>query len=765
MNGSCGKLLVSTILAAIAISGTCLASTKSDAQAELDFSEVEYNNNEDSLFKTVELPTLSVTAIKGFERAAVSQSNTVTRISSAEAESMHITDARTATACVPNLIIPEYGSRMTSTIYIRGMGARIDQPVMGLTVDNVPIMNKDNYDFDIDDISTIEVARGSQSTLYGRNTAGGVINVTTISPLDWQGARLAATYGSGNTFTANVGYYHALNSQLGLSIAARYHTTDGFFTNLYNGKECDNERQWNARLKVQWRPNDALNLENVASVNVVRQGGYPYQYIETGEINYNDTCYYHRTNFSDGLTIGTRLGGLNLMSVTSYQYTDDNMTLDQDFLPESYFTLTQAKREHALTEEIIVRNINTGNCYDWVSGAFAFYKSYDMKAPVTFLDYGIDQLILKNYNNINGQYYPMSWSESQFTLDSKFTSRNYGIALYHQSSLNWGRWSATAGVRIDYERATLDYHSNCQTGYDIMSAVDGSLYLHRNVDIDDADNLSLSFWEFLPKLSISYSLKSAGNVYVSVGRGYKAGGFNTQMFSDVLQQRLMTLMGIGAQYDVDDVVTYKPEHSWTFETGTHLNLIENSLKIDATIFYIDCTDQQLTMFPDGTTTGRVMTNAGHTRSYGLELSIKTTPVKNFDITATYGYTNARFIEFNNGQQDFSHKTIPYAPQNTIFAQVNYILPIQSHWLDAIVFGANVKAVGKTYWDEANEESQPLYALLGASVKFLWGKVSAEIHGYNLTDTDYSTFRFVSMSNSFLQRGKPRQVYATLRIEI
>ena len=760
------RLLVSTILAIIAIAETCLASVKADAQTGPDSNEVGYKEYEDSLqLKAIELPTLSVTAIKGFEQTAVTQSSTITRISSAEAESLHITDARTATVCIPNLVIPEYGSRMTSTIYIRGMGARIDQPVMGLTVDNVPIMNKDNYDFDIDDISSIEVARGAQSTLYGRNTAGGVINVTTISPLDWQGARLAATYGSGNTFTANAGYYYATEEHLGLSASVRYHTTDGFFTNLSNGKKCDYERQWNARLKAQWQPNDNLSLGNVASVNVVRQGGYPYEYVETGEINYNDTCYYHRTNFSDGLTVGTRLGRVNLMSVTSYQYTDDNMTLDQDFLPESYFTLSQAKREHALTEEIILRNSSINSSYDWLTGVFAFYKKYNMNAPVTFLDYGIDQLILKNYNNVNGQYYPMSWSESEFTLDSKFSSKNYGIALYHQSSVNLGRWNLTAGLRIDYERATLDYHSSCQTGYDITNANDGSLYLHRDIDIDDADNLSLSFWEFLPKFSVSYSLKSTGDIYASVGKGYKAGGFNTQMFSDVLQQRLMSFMGIGSQYDIDDVVTYKPEHSWTFETGTHLSLIQDLLKVDATIFYIDCTDQQLTMFPDGTTTGRVMTNAGHTRSYGIELAIKANPAKNVDIIATYGYTNARFIEFDNGQEDFSHKTIPYAPQNTIFAQVDYTVPIHSRWINAIVFGADVKAVGKIYWDEANEESQPLYALLGARVKLLWGKVSAEIYGQNLTDTDYSTFRFVSMSNSFLQKGKPVQVYATLRIEI
>ena len=85
---------------------------------------------------------------------------------------------------------------MTSTIYVRGMGARIDQPVVGFNVDNVPFLNKDGYDFDIEDIDRIEVLRGPQSTLYGRNTMGGLVNVYTLSPMKYQGLRSMLEYGT-----------------------------------------------------------------------------------------------------------------------------------------------------------------------------------------------------------------------------------------------------------------------------------------------------------------------------------------------------------------------------------------------------------------------------------------------------------------------------------------------------------------------------------------------------------------------------------------
>ena len=90
-----------------------------------------------------------------------------------------VTAIKELSQLVPNFHIPDYGSRMTPSVYVRGLGARIDQPVMGLNVDNVPYLSKDDYDFDLADIERVEVLRGPQSTLYGRNTMGGVMNIYT----------------------------------------------------------------------------------------------------------------------------------------------------------------------------------------------------------------------------------------------------------------------------------------------------------------------------------------------------------------------------------------------------------------------------------------------------------------------------------------------------------------------------------------------------------------------------------------------------------
>ena len=141
-------------------------------------------------------------------------------------ERQHITAVKELSRLVPNFYIPDYGSRMTSSIYVRGLGARIDQPVMGLNVDNVPYLSKDDYDFDLTEIERIEVLRGPQSTLYGRNTMGGVINVYTLSPLAYQGTRLGAEYASGNTLRLRASTCLRPSEHTGISVAARYLRSD-----------------------------------------------------------------------------------------------------------------------------------------------------------------------------------------------------------------------------------------------------------------------------------------------------------------------------------------------------------------------------------------------------------------------------------------------------------------------------------------------------------------------------------------------------------
>ncbi|MDO4736697.1 MAG: Plug domain-containing protein, partial [Bacteroidia bacterium] len=117
----------------------------------------------------------------------------------------------------PNLYIPSYGSKMTSSIYVRGLGSRIDNPAIGMYIDNVPYMNKNGFDVDMWDIMRMEVLRGPQSTLYGRNTVGGIINIYTLSPKVYEGFRFSGTYSSGNSYNVKGSYYEKLSDKVAFS--------------------------------------------------------------------------------------------------------------------------------------------------------------------------------------------------------------------------------------------------------------------------------------------------------------------------------------------------------------------------------------------------------------------------------------------------------------------------------------------------------------------------------------------------------------------
>lgn len=718
---------------------------------------------------TVTLGELTVTALKQgslFESPSASS-----RIGAPEVERLDAFSMKGISDVVPNFFVPDYGSRKTSSIYVRGIGARIDQAAVGLNVDNVPFFNKDAYDFDLVDIADVEMLRGPQSTLYGRNTMAGLINITTLSPLRYQGVRALAEYGSGDTWRLSGSVYTKPAAGFGLSASVFYTRSAGFFLNQYNGKRTDKENQLSFRIKAEWEPSDSFYILNTFAAGRLRQGGYPYQYIPTGQISYNDACFYRRNSLNDGLTVRYTHERFTLVSMTSLQYLDDHMTLDQDFLPEPYFTLTQKRRELVWTQDFVAKSRSAG-AYSWLTGVFGFYRNMHMQAPVNFLDSGIRQLIEQHRNNANPNY-PIAWDSRNLLLDSHFSNPGFGVALYHQSKLEMGeKWQLTAGLRLDFERNGLRYRSLCNSGYTIFHGTEANgepkPFRHIPVEIDQTGHLHSHFLELLPKLAVLYRLPESigrSNIYASVSKGYKAGGFNTQMFSDVLQQRLMGVMGIGASYDVEKILSYKPEKSWNYEVGAHYESFDGRWIAELSAFYIDCRDQQLTMFPDGTTTGRIMTNAGKTRSFGAEISITASPWTPLTLQASYGYTNATFRRFFNGMNDFSGKRVPYAPSNTLFVGVSYLWLKPFMKARSLELTADMTGTGSICWNESNTQSQNFYALAGANLSLAFEHFSLALWVKNIFDTRYDTFYFVSMGNEFLQRGKPRTMGVTLRMNL
>ena len=491
--------------------------------------------------------------------------------------------------------------------------------------------------------------------------------------------------------------------------------------------------------------------------------------MQTGRIAYNDPCSYRRTTLNDGLTVRYAAPRWEIASITSYQYSDDRMTLDQDFLPDSYFTLTQAKRDHALTEDLVVRSRGEGR-YGWLFGAFAFYRRRTMQAPVLFKRTGIERLILANANTSDDLIYSIAAEE--LPLDSSFRNPLFGAALYHESRLTLGCWQLTAGIRMDFERNRLRYAS--RTDLDYTLRINGAAPVPVHLSIDDSRSAVRSFTEILPTLSATRRIGRRHSLYLSVARGYKAGGFNTQMFSDMLQEKIKWRMVSGLDYDEPERISYEPEYSWNYELGGRFSAQDGRIQGDFALFWIDCRNQQLTVFPDGQTTGRMMTNAGRTRSRGIEGSVRAEPLRTLEIDLAYGFTDARFRRYRTTVEDadgaplrvdYRGNRIPYAPRHTLAAGAQWTLHTGRTWPERVALRADLKGTGHIEWNEENTRRQRFYMLAGVSLRLEHDRYSLTLWCRNLADERYDVFYFKSIGNEFVQRGLPRTAGITLNINL
>ena len=725
---------------------------------------------------TIARATVTSTFKEGFSQASAAAP--ITSLAMAQVEEAGIAFPRDLTAVVPGLVIPDYGSSMTSSIYVRGLGSRIDNPVIGLYIDDIPVMDKNAYDLSFLDLRRVDMYRGPNGTLYGRNSMVGVLSLQTLSPTDYQGFRAALEYGSANSLNARASFY---KGSFGAAVAYRH--SDGFYENEYDGDDdMDRIDMLSFRFKFA-RVCRKAEIDNTLSLSFTDQGGYPYrQYTDEDgllPVSYNDESSYRRISAIDGFRVGFSGDGWRLSSMTSVQLLYDDMTLDQDFTTSSMFTLSQRQHQGSVTQELVLKVDKGPKWWSSQTGLFGFYKRNNISAPVTFLQDGIDNLILSNANaNIPSSVGQVVIEESEFTVSGDFGVNTYNVAAYHESYFRFGHWLVTAGLRLDHEGGSMDYDSRSAFNYKFDSAYFDSDYSTLSTVYEG--HLSNSYFQILPKLSIQYEIPTSeglsARVYGLVSKGYTAGGFNCQIFSDIMQNRIMLDMMSGmselmesmtgrsldlSEYDsgIDaEDIKYKPETCYNYELGGEFTLARrgHSLRLAATLYHIDCRDQQITVFPLGDGTGRMMANAGKSRSNGVEGELSWA-WRGWNVQFSYNLTDAQFVEYDDGVDDYSGNDIPYSPRSTLYGRLSRRFELRSGYLRAVSAYIDYDRTGHISWNESGTMSQHPYSLLGAGFSLDFPHASLYLRAQNLTDTSYSSFYFKSVNNSFFQRGKPRRL--------
>ena len=663
---------------------------------------------------------------------------------------------------VPGLHIPEYGTSMTSTIYLRGLGSRMENPVLGLYLDGIPVLDKNAYDFDWEGIRKAMMLRGPQGTLYGRNAMGGVLSLQSLSPSDVSGCTLRLEYGSAASFRAGTVISFGNNV-----LSASFRHTNGFFRNEFKNENCDPYDGISAHWKWERPVNDRLYLCNTLWTSLSKEGGFAYGAWKDGQllpVSYNDEGSYRRISVIEGMTGRWRGDALTLDSAASIQILADDMRMDQDFTSESVFTLQQKQMSGAGTLEARLRRNDRKAAWQPQTGIFAMYKLNRLMAPVTFKRDGIQRLIL---DNANGHIPPdighLAIPDEELPVNSSFLTGTWNLALYHESVFTVGKWVFTAGLRLDYEGSRMDYDCLASLHYRFVP----TMKTDKALSVPYRGRSSLSAFEILPKLSVLYKPSGTISLYSTISKGHRAGGFNTQIFSDILQNvtmnALMKDLGVYLDRPVVSVsadnTEYKPENAWNFELGFRLR--KGNLGAALSAYYIAVRNQQLTVFPPGMSTGRMMTNAGRSRSIGTEAELDWTP-GDFRSHVSWSWCDARFLRYDDGNQDYSGNHLPYVPLHTLYAGAGYSFRFSKCRLDVDL---GIRGNGPIWWNEDNSLREPFRPLLNARVAVLFPKWEIYIRGENLTGTQARSFYFKSVGNEFFAGIKPRILLAGISIKL
>lgn len=727
---------------------------------------------------------------------------------SSDINSIGITDLSKLACYVPSFAMPAYGSRLTSSMYIRGIGSRVNNPAIGIYLDGVPLVNKTAFNIHTYQIARADILRGPQGTLYGMNTEGGLIRLYSKDPMTYQGTDLHIGIGTHFQRDIEAAHFGKINNNTAFSIAGFYSGSNGFFRNTTTGERADNYNEAGGKMRLTTKLTNRLTADITADYQYVRQNAFPY-----GQLNLetnrpdapsaNRQSNYTRNMLNTGLNLKYQAERFTLNSTTSYQFLDDCMKMDQDYLAADLMHMEQRQLMNAITQELTIRN-NTHGKWNRATGMYGSYQWLRTDAPVFFdkdftgrISDGIQTVmynaILKSMTDkMVAAGMPQTAAEkaaaaaiekaggisvdANMKVPATFNTPQFNIGVYHESNINiTDKLTATLGLRYDYNRVKVHYDTYATMA--ITANVMGQSMTNTLTSVlNNASHDNYS--QLLPKVGLSYTIDSKGsNVYATICKGYRAGGYNIQMFSDILQHELndnnnkaMTgsydIPHTQADYDeISNTISYKPEESWNYEVGAHINLFDNKMHADLAAYYMQIRNQQLSVMAGEYGFGRMMVNAGKSISWGFEAALRGSAFNNcLSWSAGYGLTRATFKEYNetsdNTEISYNGKRVPFIPMHTANARADYKIKINGSAIKSVVIGADVTAQGRIYWNEANTYSQPFYALVGAHTDVNFSDVSLKLWCRNLTDTHYNTFAFDSSASGqtvyLAQRGAPIQ---------
>lgn len=667
----------------------------------------------------ITLPTVVVTAQKepaDAQRLPVS----VTAVSSDVIGTAGIGMVSEAAAFSPNTHFAELSARKISNAFIRGIGSSPSNPGITTFIDGVPQLNSNSSNIELLDIEQIEFVRGPQSALFGRNTLGGLVSVASARPslARWTG-HLAVPFGSAGARDVRAGVSGPVSGSVAVGLAFGHSQRDGFTVNDVTGHLLDSRSADFGKAQVLWIPVPTWEARVIVHGERARDGDYALN--DLGEIRRNP---FHAARDFEGqtdrdiwsTTVLLRHEGRRFAfaSTTGYVSWDTRDLTDLDYTPLPLMTRDNAENDRQFTQELRLASaagapakLPGGIALGWQTGIVLFTQDYAQDAINSFAPGVLSPALPIPVN----QHSPLAALDDQ------------GLGVYGQGTLTFGEaLDVAVGARVDREHKA----ANLDTFYTPAIAPPAAV---------DAER---TFSDVSPQAALAYRLTPGHTVYVSVGRGFKAGGFNAASPP-------------GSE-------AYGEEHAWDLEGGVKTAWANGRLSANAAVFGISWDDMQLNVPNPHVPAQFYIANVGGASSRGLEIEVNARPRPSVDLNAAVGVTRARFGSGSmSGGVDVAGNDVPNAPRYTVSlgAQYSRKLGAASECYGRV----DVAFSGAYHYDEANLEGQAAYALANFRAGVKGRRVVAEAWVRNAFDTRYVpvAFAYGSLAPSgFLgESGLPR----------
>ena len=632
----------------------------------------------------------------------------------------------------------------------------------GVYVDEVYLSAPASQTFQTFDLQRIEVLKGPQGTLYGRNSSGGAINFITNKPTDTPTGDFHVEYGNFNTFNFEGGIGGPIAHDLDGRVAVVVNESDGDFHNALTGNHENGQNNVAARLQLLWKPTDNFKLLFNLHGGMVDNRPTEYRHIGALDPNTFAQCSVAQTNaggcvdlfgygtpkgFYDGAynrqehlkvnSFGSylrgdyTLGGITLTSITSFEHNDKIHPEDSDASPNRLLEINFGVRSNTITQEF--RAAGSGDRYDWVGGLYYLHEDLSQNQPIYILldgdnffgPGGCDAVFANNPPTDHDLQFPLATCGEKANDQSHQVTNAY--AAYGQGNYSLtDNLKLTFGARVTGEQRSFHYLGEVQYQY-------GGEDHFTSPELLADSTKSLSNSAFSWRTGLDYHFTKDIHAYVTVSTGYKSGDFNGSFLStDPLQ----------IQRQLEPV---KPENVLAYEVGIKGSLFDNRVVFDLAAFYNQYDDMQVFVLvpPVGTETlpVNVLANAPKAHTEGIDAQLSLRPFSGLTITNNLGILDTRLDKFisnlGQNQANYSGNQLPLSPHVTFSTMADYRVPVGEGALD-FQFSATFKS--HQFFDISNDPytTQNDYWLENVRVAYQLPGRNWEVAAYvrNLSDQKY-----------------------------